>query len=274
MSRIKCAALIIPVVLVLLSGCSLPLGVAPVNGTDQDPAAQTAMAAALEETLTAMANGEAPIGLNPSLTFTPEVLLISVSTETFCRSGPGEPYDVLGTLKVGQNAEVVGRNAYGDTWIIILPTTPPITCWMWNGYATLVGNSEGVPVIDPPPTPTPQPGFDFAFHAVGYGPSRQCLFFSVTNTGGTNWESYTLSARDITKGVTTSISNNDFVNYDEVLCNPGGSQGELAPGESGTASVITHLVGSISADNFEATLTLWSGDKSGTSLVKTTTFSP
>jgi hypothetical protein len=78
-----------------------------------------------------------------------------VSVETNCRSGPGTAYGALGALLVGQSAEVVGRSASSDSWIIKLPSNPAITCWLWGQYATVTGNTGNLPIITPPPTPTP-----------------------------------------------------------------------------------------------------------------------
>ena len=278
MNRSRCAAITHLAFLMLLSGCYIPLGVAPAGGTDQDPTAaeQTAMAHALEETLTAMANSAPLNPLVPTLTLTiaSEIPLVSVTTETFCRSGPGEPYEILGNLKVGQSAEVVGRNAYGDTWIIILPTTPPITCWMWGGYATLTGNDAEVPVVSPPPTPTPQANFSFTFQYLVHVIGSHCMVFTINNTGGTTWESYSLNVDNLTQGVSGSKVSSVFIDYSD-LCSVMDSQGDLAPGESSTAIAVMHMPLAPAGNHFDATLILCSGDNStGTCLTKTISYTP
>jgi len=61
----------------------------------------------------------------PGSTPTPGAPHVSVSVETNCRSGPGSAYAILGILKVGETAEVVGRSVFNDNWIIKLPPIHP-----------------------------------------------------------------------------------------------------------------------------------------------------
>ncbi len=91
----------------------------------------------------------------PPFTPTSSTITVSVSVNTNCRTGPGNVYPIVGALAVGQTAEVVGRSASSDNWIIRLPSSPSVTCWLWGQYATVVGNTVGLPVYTPPPTPTP-----------------------------------------------------------------------------------------------------------------------
>jgi uncharacterized protein YraI len=88
----------------------------------------------------------------PSITSTPYTSQVKVSVwvDTNCRSGPGVAYTYLGALLVGESAEVVGRNADWTYWIIRNPDQPGGTCWLWGQYATLSGNTSGVPVYSTP----------------------------------------------------------------------------------------------------------------------------
>lgn len=125
--------------------------------------AQTQMALSIQQTMTALAyNAPQPANIftptnTPTFTFTPtdSSVTVSVSVNTNCRTGPGSAYDIIGALAVGQTAEVVGRSQNSDNWIIKLPGSPSVTCWLWGQYATVVGNTAGLPVYTPPPTPTP-----------------------------------------------------------------------------------------------------------------------
>lgn len=96
------------------------------------------------------------ITLTPTitLTLTPTVPMVSVSRNTNCRTGPGEPYEILGALLENEEAEVVGISSDGGTWIIKNPDGPG-ECWLWGYYATVTGPVEGLPVYTTPPTPTP-----------------------------------------------------------------------------------------------------------------------
>jgi len=93
----------------------------------------------------------------PTLTLTPTLKTprVSVSVNTNCRSGPGKAYDILGFLLVGESVEVTGRSAGGDYWIVENPDRDG-QCWLWGFYAQVTGNTDGLPVVAPPPTPTPE----------------------------------------------------------------------------------------------------------------------
>lgn len=90
----------------------------------------------------------------PPFTPTSSIITVSVSVNTNCRTGPGNVYPIVGALAVGQSAQVVGRSASSDNWIIKLPSSPSVTCWLWGQYAIVVGNTADLMVYAPPPTPT------------------------------------------------------------------------------------------------------------------------
>jgi hypothetical protein len=111
---------------------------------------ETQIALSIQQTLAAQG------ALNPpaiTLTSTSTTVRVTVSTATYCRMGPTEAYPMVGTLYVGQTAEVIGRNAYGDSVVIRLPEMTSTTCWLWTAYATFTGNKDGLPIISPPPVP-------------------------------------------------------------------------------------------------------------------------
>lgn len=88
-----------------------------------------------------------------AFTATLSVPMVEVSVNTNCRTGPGIVYDLISALLIGQEAEVVARSADGAYWVIRNPTGSG-TCWLWGFYATVQGPTAGLPVWDPPPTPT------------------------------------------------------------------------------------------------------------------------
>jgi len=155
--RVIIAAFIIPILL-FTSACNLQVA-GPSSGNVVPPAevqtmsVQTGIANALAGTLTAMVPTFTP---SPSNTPTLSGLLVSVSLATNCRTGPGQAYDMIGALDVGKSAEVVGKDAYNQYWIIENPHNPG-TCWLWGQYATVTGDTSQLPVIAAPPTPTPIP---------------------------------------------------------------------------------------------------------------------
>lgn len=214
----------------------------------------------------------APASPPPTLTPTP-VPMVSVSTDTNCRSGPGKAYDVVGALLVGQTAKVVGQDGYGVNWIIDNPSVAGGTCWLYGQYATVTGDTKTLPVVTPPPTPTPSGDFTFAYQIFGIGPGFDCLVFKVNNTGSLTWESYTFEARDKTQSISATGSSNDFVKYSSGWCTSPVSWPSLAPGASGTVSVNMNVPSNPGGNHFDAALTLCS-DKNlgGTCLLRKISF--
>ncbi len=91
----------------------------------------------------------------PTITPTTQTIpMVSVSTDTNCRTGPGNVYDRVGGLLVGETVEVLGICAGCDYYIIDNPDDSG-TCWLWGRYATVTGDLSLVPQMTPPPTPTP-----------------------------------------------------------------------------------------------------------------------
>lgn len=176
MNKIKIVCIIALIVSILVS-CNIPIGASSsedTQGADYQALVDQAVAETMAaETQKAPSQGqENPVPQdqqNPpadvpdtvqstptvTLTATSQAPMVSVSMDTNCRYGPGSIYDYMGAFTVGQNAEVIGRSAASDYWVIRLPSTPSITCWIWGQYATVVGNRDGIPIIEPPPTPTP-----------------------------------------------------------------------------------------------------------------------
>jgi uncharacterized protein YgiM (DUF1202 family) len=83
---------------------------------------------------------------------TPTPVTLSVRVDTNCRVGPGIPYDIVTIFRIGQTAEVVGRNELSTFWVIKNPIGSG-TCWLWGKYATLKGPSTSLPIWDPPSSP-------------------------------------------------------------------------------------------------------------------------
>jgi len=82
------------------------------------------------------------------------VPLVSVSTASEFRTGPGENYDLVGVLQPGQQAEVVGRSPEGDYWLIQDPANPAALGWLKSGNAVVVGDTSKLSIPTSPPSPT------------------------------------------------------------------------------------------------------------------------
>jgi hypothetical protein len=313
MSWEKSISIIAIVFLILLSACGPQQGTAVDGGTGQDPtaaietrvaeivastnAAQTAIANAVAATLAAMQTSTPESTFTPSITLTPiftytpslsptstftltpEFPTVSVSVQTNCRFGPGSAYDVLGIMNVGETAQVVGRNASSDYWIIKLPSNPAITCWLWGKYATVVGNTTGLPVATPPSTPTPKytPTLSVSY-LVNYDSFDYCstwgyyIKFKIVNNGDLTWESLWVRLVDETAGITREYYGDKFGNL--VGCTVPALDDNLEPGETGYSSSV-YFTYDPSGHHFSASMKLYSGvGETGTSLEKTLTFTP
>ncbi len=235
--------LVLSMVLCLILSCNIA-GNIPATDTDATGEAtldsQAAIDQAVAETMTAIA-GVPSVGLDVTPTFTPslEGVTVSVSVDTNCRTGPGTAYDILGALLVGQTADVVGRSANSDNWIIQLPSNPAIICWVWGQYATAVGDTSQLPIFDTPPTPTPSISFTVSY--VGLvgpcGGGQYTLRFLINNTGSLTWESVRLDIVDNTTA-TTLTHQRDFFRSFLPGCSLGDFNYNFEPGESGeTANV-------------------------------------
>jgi hypothetical protein len=206
-------------------------------------AAQTLMAVDSASGLTTTATTTPQFTSTPlqppasTFTVTPAVPMVSVSVNTNCRSGPGVPYSILGVLAVGQNAQVVGQNTLNGFWIVNL-NPQHVTCWLWNQYATVTGNTSGLPLVAPPVSPTPAGSF-----TVAYSSTQTCsggkygLKFVINNTGHLSWESEQIKATDVTAGLTETVAYDIFPNYYSADCSLINSILKLDPGESETTSV-------------------------------------
>lgn len=74
----------------------------------------------------------------------PSAPAVSVSVGTNCRTGPGKSYKIIGGLRVGESAEVIGKNPLLNYWIINNPDAAG-NCWLWGYYATVTGNTSDLP---------------------------------------------------------------------------------------------------------------------------------
>ena len=159
MNKTKLVRQIILVALTI-TGCGAPAAtseVAPTSGPDL-ALTITAQALLLEGlTQTALAptsTSEPTFTPAPVFTQTPSKVIVTVSANTNCRSGPGLDFAIEGALTIGQEAEVVGKSSATGYWIIDNPIGPG-TCWLWGEHATIKGDTTGLQEVAAPPTVTP-----------------------------------------------------------------------------------------------------------------------
>jgi len=166
----------------------------------------------------------------PTLAVTSAVAQIQVSVPTNCRVGPGTAYARVGALLVGEVAEVVGRHANRDYWIIRNPDRPGELCWLWGNYATLTGDTGALPEFTPPPTATPAPGFDTSYNGL-----ESCtgtgwwVDVELENNGSIAFQSIAMTVRDTTTNTVLSLYSDDFTDRDG--CNETETRDDLPGGE-------------------------------------------
>ncbi len=67
-----------------------------------------------------------------------------------CRSGPATSFTVIGELRPGRQAEVIGKSADLAWWYVRNPSDPSTSCWLFADVVEVEGNAEVVPVVNPP----------------------------------------------------------------------------------------------------------------------------
>lgn len=208
---------------------------------------------------------------SPVFTATTAVPLVSVSVATNCRVGPGKVYDRVGSLLVGEVAEVVGRNEAGNYWYIRNPRQSNGLCWLWGEYATVTGSFASLPVYTPPPTPTPVPAFEASYDGL-----EACtgwwVDIEVANTGGIAFESLSLTVGDTTSDVVMTAYMDEFTDLDG--CFESSTREALNPGARRTVSAPAFTYDP-TGHKLRAVLTLCSRDGlNGTCVTREIAFTP
>lgn len=80
---------------------------------------------------------------------------VTVSTATNCRTGPGQNFNIVYGMPVGQVAKVVAKNSYSGYWIIEIPGQNGKTCWLWGQYAVINGDTSILNEVVTPTSPAP-----------------------------------------------------------------------------------------------------------------------
>ncbi len=97
-----------------------------------------------------------PIPSTPTVTPTPAPPSILIGAKTDCFSGPGAGYRLIASFESGDEVEVVGKDDYGEYWIVIDPKSGR-GCWIRREGTTAQGVTDYLPNLLPPPTPLPDP---------------------------------------------------------------------------------------------------------------------
>lgn len=134
-------------------------------------------------------------------------VFVQVSVDTHCRKGPGQAYDSIGALRVGERAVVVGKYPPADYWIIENPDGGGL-CWLWGQYASIEGDASRLPLMTPFPLPTQSPATPSTFTLmVQFYDIELCgqewvLAFEVASpdVGAQGFQSAEVGVMDVTAG--------------------------------------------------------------------------
>ncbi|MEW5869391.1 MAG: hypothetical protein AB1894_08955 [Chloroflexota bacterium] len=287
----SCTIVSILTLSLLLSACNLPSAATPVKDLSaiNTAAAQTIQAETAKQTATAqtppastVAPGAPTDTTSPILLPTPSATIeslapsdtpapisgnptITADIETNCRTGPSKDYPRVGYILPGQQAAVVGRNSSNTWWYIENLKKPGEYCWVWGESTVVTGNTSLLPIITPPPLPTPipvGPSFQAQFWKIRNCGGSPAAIFQIYNNGDTPFISMILTIKDQTLGAVVfgpDLANSPFTS--SPVCPPGGSI--ILPGETkyvGGDVGFTPIVG----DNGRATIVLCTeGNASG-----------
>jgi uncharacterized protein YgiM (DUF1202 family) len=91
----------------------------------------------------------------PAATATPEGVVVTITRAVQnVRTGPGTEYPILGQMREGEQAPVIGANI-DLSWVVI--EFRGQQGWLSRSILDVFGDLNTVPVIAPPATPTPPP---------------------------------------------------------------------------------------------------------------------
>jgi hypothetical protein len=96
----------------------------------------------------------APLQQDP--TVTPQGPQILVPEQVNVRLGPSIDYELVGVLISGQRASALGRSPGGEWIQIEYPGVPGNVAWVYAPFVTLETSQRLLPIVEPPPTPTPR----------------------------------------------------------------------------------------------------------------------
>jgi hypothetical protein len=136
------------------AGTVTPVGEIAATATPVPTDAPTATAPAI-----ILFTPTAPVTVTPPPTTAPQAGLQAVA-DVNVRGGPGTFYPILGLLRAGDVAPVVGRSQNGAWWQIIFPPNTNNVGWVVNSYTQANEAANNVPVVAGPPAPpthTPPP---------------------------------------------------------------------------------------------------------------------
>jgi uncharacterized lipoprotein YbaY len=160
-------------------------------------------------------------------------VIISLSKNTICRTGPATNYPSVASIPAGQQVNAIGKLEKSTSYTYIEnPSAPGSYCWVFSEGATLQGNRADLKIVSPLPTPTGETGMDFS---ITYSGIQECpggdysFNFIVTNTDKLVWQSIKAYIVDANTKTSASYSSDHFEGW--TGCRVDFYQDDLAEGE-------------------------------------------
>lgn len=113
-------------------------------------------AALLGQAPSALASALVQETMLPTVTGTPTGPTIIVPDQVNVRMGPALDYEQVGVLISGQEAVALGRSPGGDWIQIVYYGVEGNKAWVYAPFVKLNAGQSLLPVVEPPPTPTPR----------------------------------------------------------------------------------------------------------------------
>jgi hypothetical protein len=142
----KIFVLLVIFIMLAVTACNLPTGVAPANqgSSDGDTAAPTATFTAIAPAFSETPSPTATEACKPTVT---------TSVVANVRSGPGQVYGVIGSLPQGGSANVAGKSYDGTWWYIEFAAGTGGFAWISSTVTTPNCIPTTLASIVAPPTP-------------------------------------------------------------------------------------------------------------------------
>lgn len=233
-------------VMMLIAGCNKAASSPDMDATVAVNVAVAQTAAVLKteaaQTISAFEQLHPTVTLTPTATATleqtatPEKFTITLSKDTYCRTGTSAMFPSVMYVTSGTTLEVLARNPTNDSYYVKDPNHNNSYCWIWGEYATASGDQKILPMYTSKPlptnTPTPTPAPDFSYEYAGKDTcGGYYLRFRINNTGKWLWQTVQINLYDNTSAESTVHSNTAFTDY--AGCTASFSQDDLTPGEEG-----------------------------------------
>lgn len=107
--------------------------------------------------VSAGAAAQLPTGSLPTVTSTfggpMAVVVPGNESQINLRAGPGQLYERVGVLTIGQRVPALGTSPMGEWIQVVYPGAPGNVAWVY-AYYVRIDPPTSLPIVEPPPTPT------------------------------------------------------------------------------------------------------------------------